>query len=62
MSGRVLWGVDAGLVALALVVAAGAWAYSTAKITVNTLEEVLKGNPLPGDKTAQVTRNPARLL
>lgn len=53
--GRMLWGMGAGLAALALVVGAGAWAYGAAKITVNTLDEVLKGNPLPGDKTAQVT-------
>ena len=54
-NGRALWGVGAGLVALAMIVGAGAWAYGTAKITVNTLDEVLKGNPLPADKTAQVT-------
>ncbi len=54
-NGRVLWGVGAGLVALAMLLGAGAWAYGTAKITVNTLDEVLKGNPLPADKTAQVT-------
>ena len=53
--GRALWGVGAGLVALAMILGAGAWAYGTAKITVNTLDEVLKGNPLPADKTAQVT-------
>lgn len=52
--GGVLWGVAAGVVALAMVWGA-AWSYGTAKITVNTLDEVLKGNPLPGDKTAQVT-------
>jgi len=54
-NGRALWGVGAGLVVVALLVGAGAWAYGTAKITVNTLDEVLKGNPLPADKTAQVT-------
>lgn len=54
-NGRLLWGVGAGLVALAMMLGAGAWAYGTAKITVNTLDEVLKGNPLPADKTAQVT-------
>ncbi|MBI3007025.1 MAG: cupin domain-containing protein [candidate division NC10 bacterium] len=53
-NGRALWGVGAGLVALAMMLGAGAWAYGTAKITVNTLDEVLKGNPLPADKTAQV--------
>jgi len=54
-NGRALWGVGAGLVALAMIVGAGAWAYGTAKITVNTLDEVLKANPLPADKTAHVT-------
>ncbi|MCI0370684.1 MAG: cupin domain-containing protein [candidate division NC10 bacterium] len=54
-NGRTLWGVGAGLVAVALLVAAGAWGYGAAKITVNTLDEVLRGNPLPADKTAQVT-------
>lgn len=54
-NGRALWGVGAGLVALAMMLGAGAWAYGTAKITVNTLDEVLKGNPLPMDKTAQAT-------
>lgn len=53
--GRMLWGVGAGLVALALLVGAGTWAYGAAKITVNSLDEVLRGNPLPADKTAQVT-------
>lgn len=52
---RVLWGVGAGLVALAMLLWAGTWAYGTGKITVNTLDEVLKGNPLPADKTAHVT-------
>ena len=54
-NGRALWGVGAGLVALAMMLGAGAWAYGTAKITVNTLDEVLKANPLPADKTAHVT-------
>ncbi len=54
-NGRVIWGVGAGLVALAMLQGAGTWAYGTAKITVNSLDEVLKGNPLPADKTAQVT-------
>ncbi len=54
-NGRVIWGVGAGLVALAMLLGAGTWAYGTAKITVNTLDEVLRGNPLPADKTAQVT-------
>ncbi|HEV8662007.1 MAG TPA: cupin domain-containing protein [Candidatus Methylomirabilis sp.] len=53
--GRMLWGGGAGLVALALLVGAGTWAYGGAKITVNSLDEILRGNPLPADKTAQVT-------
>jgi len=53
--GRMLWGVGAGLVAVAMLLGVGAWAYGGAKITVNTLDEVLKANPLPADKTAQVT-------
>ena len=54
-NGRTLWGVGAGLAAVALLIAAGASGSGTAKITVNTLDEVLKGNSLPADKTAQVT-------
>lgn len=53
--GRMLWGVGAGLVAVAMLLGVGAWAYGGAKITVNSLDEVLRGNPLPADKTAQVT-------
>ena len=54
-NGQALWGVGVGLVALAMLLGVGAWAYGTGKITVNTLDEVLKGNPLPADKTAHVT-------
>jgi quercetin dioxygenase-like cupin family protein len=55
-NGRRPWAVGVGLVALTVLVGAGAWGYyHGAKITVNTLDEVLKGNPLPADKTAQVT-------
>lgn len=51
-----LWGVGVGLAAVALLVGAGAWGYyHAAKITVSTLDDVLKGNRLPTDKTAQVT-------
>jgi len=54
-NGRRLRAVGVALVALAMLAGAGAWGYGGAKITVNTLDEVLKGNPLPADKTAQVT-------
>ena len=51
----------AGLVTVAMMLGAGVWAYGTLKlpvtipkITVNTLGGVLKDNPLPARKNAQV--------
>lgn len=54
-NGGVLWGVAAAFVAVAMLLGVGTWAYGAAKITVNSMDEVLRGNPLPADKTAQVT-------
>lgn len=60
--GSRLWRAATGLVAVGTILGAGVWAYGTpeipatiSKVTVSTLGDLVKDNPLPANKTAQVS-------